>query len=227
MTKTTRVLEPEVMDTVDEALTYDEMDHADVNRRFVDDLLRSPIPAGEFLDLGTGTGRIPIELCQRNPQFRILAIDMAVSMLDVARNHVEIAHLSHQIQLDRADVKQLPYANGRFALVMSNSILHHLPEPARAIREAIRVARPEARFFFRDLLRPATTKEIEELVGTYAEHESPHGRQLFRASLHAALNLEEIRALVMAHGFPADSVVSSSDRHWTWDARRSQQLQLQ
>src|SRR5262245_44712142 len=34
-----RVLEPEVMDTVEEAVNYDAMDHAEVNRRFVDDLL--------------------------------------------------------------------------------------------------------------------------------------------------------------------------------------------
>ncbi len=34
-----RVLEPEVMDTVEEAVDYDAMDHAEVNRRFVDDLL--------------------------------------------------------------------------------------------------------------------------------------------------------------------------------------------
>ena len=34
-----RVLEPEVMDSTDEARDYDAMDHGEVNRRFVDDLL--------------------------------------------------------------------------------------------------------------------------------------------------------------------------------------------
>ena len=34
-----RVLEPEVMDTPEEAIAYDEMDHSEVNRRFVADLL--------------------------------------------------------------------------------------------------------------------------------------------------------------------------------------------
>ena len=34
-----RVLEPEVMDTPDEARDYNEMDHSEVNRLFVDDLL--------------------------------------------------------------------------------------------------------------------------------------------------------------------------------------------
>ena len=34
-----RVLEPEVMDTPEEARDYDGMDHSEVNQLFVDDLL--------------------------------------------------------------------------------------------------------------------------------------------------------------------------------------------
>ncbi len=34
-----RVLEPEVMDTPEQASAYDAMDHSEVNRRFVDDVL--------------------------------------------------------------------------------------------------------------------------------------------------------------------------------------------
>ena len=42
----TRVLEPEVMDTAEEAADYDSMDHAEVNRRFVDDFLTALADAG-------------------------------------------------------------------------------------------------------------------------------------------------------------------------------------
>ena len=37
----TRILEPEVMDTVAEAVDYNSMDHSHVNCVFVDDLLAS------------------------------------------------------------------------------------------------------------------------------------------------------------------------------------------
>ncbi len=46
-----RVLEPEVMDTPDEASAYDRMDHAEVNRRFVTDLLTAADAQG--VNLGT------------------------------------------------------------------------------------------------------------------------------------------------------------------------------
>jgi hypothetical protein len=40
-----RILEPEFMDTAEEARDYDSMDHAEVNRRFVDDLLAALLKA--------------------------------------------------------------------------------------------------------------------------------------------------------------------------------------
>ena len=76
-----RTLEPEVMDSHEEAVTYDEMSHEAVNDLFVTDLLTAGLPAGEILDLGAGTGRIPIELSKREEETRIVAIDLSVSIL--------------------------------------------------------------------------------------------------------------------------------------------------
>ena len=59
-----RVLEPEVMDDPKESLQYDEMDHLQVNQRFVDDMQKFAPVEGRVLDIGTGTARIPILLCE-------------------------------------------------------------------------------------------------------------------------------------------------------------------
>ena len=67
-----RVLETEAMDTSAEALDYDSMDHGEVNRVFVADLLAAGPPEGEILDLGTGTALIPIELCQQAADARVI-----------------------------------------------------------------------------------------------------------------------------------------------------------
>ena len=148
-----RTLEPEVMDTPEEARDYDAMDHGDVNRRFVDDLLAAVGESlGDVLDLGTGTAQIPIELCRRGLDCRIMAVDAALAMLDVARMNVEIAGATMQIQLDRVDAKDLIYEDGSFDTVISNSIVHHIPEPMRVMQEALRVLKPGGWLFFRDLL---------------------------------------------------------------------------
>ena len=215
-----RVLEPEVMDSLDEALDYDAMDHSEVNRRFVADLLAEGEIVGDVLDLGAGTARIPIELCQACATCRVVAIDLATHMLDVARNNIEFARLTDRIRLNRADAKQLPYDDGQFAAVISNSIIHHVPEPVQVFREAMRATAPGGRLFFRDLLRPASEEQVISLVQSYAGQENEHSRQMFEASLRAALSLEEASSLVTALGFDPQSVQVTSDRHWTWSARR-------
>lgn len=215
-----RVLEPEVMDTPEEARAYNAMDHSEVNRRFVDDFLSGGPVTGEILDLGAGTALIPIELCQRDADARVLAIDLSVSMLDLARGNIEMASLMSQIMLDRVDGKGLPYADGRFAAVMSNSIVHHIPEPLAVLQEAWRVLAPGGLVFIRDLLRPEDDASVQDLVDTYAAAATAHQRQMFDDSLRAALSLDEIRQLIGAVGSSPDSVQPTSDRHWTWRARK-------
>ncbi len=196
------------------------MDHSEVNRKFVDDLLAAGNIAGDILDLGTGTALIPVELCKRVEDCRVMASDASYHMLDLARYHLEIASLTDRIQLDMADAKQMPYADEMFDIVISNSIVHHIAEPAAVLQAAVRVTKPGGLLFFRDLMRPETEDQLDQLVETYSGQESEHAQQLFRDSLHAALNLDEMRQIVTQLGFEPDTVLATSDRHWTWIAHR-------
>jgi ubiquinone/menaquinone biosynthesis C-methylase UbiE len=222
----TRVLEPELMDTPQEARDYDSMDHAAVNRLFVSDLLAflATLPEQErhdMLDLGTGTAQIPIEFCRQSPQGRILAIDAAIEMLELARYNLELASVTTRVQLAHVDAKLLPYPDAMFDIVMSNSIVHHIPEPATALAEAVRVLKPGGAIFFRDLMRPESDAEVQRLVELYAGECNEHQRAMFDASLRAALTLDEVQALIAPLGFSAESVTATSDRHWTWGAVRA------
>ncbi len=213
-----RVLEPEVMDSAEEALDYDAMDHGAVNQTFVDDLLAGGEVEGDVIDLGTGTAQIPILLCQHADACRIMAIDLSIAMLDLARLNIEVNGLIDRISLAHVDSKALPYDDEAFDLVISNSIVHHIPEPASVLADAVRVLKPGGRLFFRDLLRPVDEATVEHLVATYAGEADAHQRQMFDDSLRAALSLDEIREIVTALGFAAESVTATSDRHWTWAA---------
>lgn len=216
-----RVLEPEVMDTAEEALAYDAMDHAEVNRAFVDDFLAAGAAAGEVLDLGTGTAQIPVELCRRDGAFRVTAVDLSANMLHLARAKIEVAGLAQCIRLSLVDAKQLPYAKDRFSAVMSNSIVHHIPLPGDALAEAWRVLAPGGLVFVRDLLRPADDEEVRRLVDAHAAGATEHQRRLFDDSLRAALSLDEIRGFVAELGQDPGHVRQTTDRHWTWTERKS------
>lgn len=215
-----RVLETEVMDTLAEAVDYGAMDHAEVNRVFVADLLAAGPYEGETLDLGTGTAQIPIALCRQRPHARVLGVDSAENMLEVARRNVQEAGLADRIQLQRVDAKRLPYADGQFANVISNSIVHHVPDPKEVIEEAWRVAAPGGLVFFRDLSRPEDDRTVRRLVETYAAGANRHQQRMLENSLRAALTVEEVRHLVAELRQSPDSVRATSDRHWTWVASK-------
>lgn len=213
-----RILEPEVMDSAAEARDYDAMDHAHVNQLFVSDLLTF---AGDFttvLDVGAGTAQIPIELCRRHPAARVTAIDMAQHMLDVGRANLEKANLTDRIELRLVDAKKMPFAAGSFDAVMSNSIVHHIPEPFAVFAEMARVVKPGGVLFVRDLLRPVDAGALEHFVKTYAGEANAHQQKMFADSLHAALTLDEVRGMVECLGFDPLAVRQTSDRHWTFAA---------
>jgi ubiquinone/menaquinone biosynthesis C-methylase UbiE len=214
-----RVLEPELMDTPEEAAGYDAMDHSAVNRVFAADFLVG-YRGGRVLDVGTGTAQIPIEVCRQHPTVTVDALDAAEHMLAVARQNVERAGLTGRIALHLARGQRLPFEGGSFPAVMSNSIVHHIPEPRGVLAEMVRVLAPGGWLFVRDLLRPADRQTLEGLVNLYAAEANDHQRGMFRDSLHAALTVDEVRALVAALGFNPDDVRQTTDRHWTWATRR-------
>ncbi|HEV8071460.1 MAG TPA: class I SAM-dependent methyltransferase [Planctomycetaceae bacterium] len=216
-----RILEPEVMDTEQEAIEYNTMDHSAVNRAFVDDLLRLATGDARILDVGTGTALIPLELCSRGKQWHVVAVDLAQAMLDMAAKNVAAAKLEQQIELKLVDAKRLPFVDGEFAVVMSNSIIHHIPDPADCLKEMVRVVSGDGGLLFvRDLLRPESEEQLQHLVETYAGDADEHQQKMFGESLHAALTLDEVRALAGRFGIGADCIQQTTDRHWTLAWRR-------
>lgn len=213
-----RILEPEIMDSPNDAKDYDAMDHSVVNQRFVADFLQVWNGRSPILDVGTGTAQIPIEFCRQSPSGTIIAIDLAQSMIDLGWKNVRCAGLEDRIELRRVNARSTGFAEASFPAIMSNSIIHHIPEPIEVFREMLRLASPGATLFVRDLMRPRDLAELEHLVQTYAGDANAHQRQLFRDSLHAALTVAEVQELVGHWGFAADSVRPTSDRHWTWSA---------
>jgi ubiquinone/menaquinone biosynthesis C-methylase UbiE len=230
-----RVLEPEVMDTAEEAADYDAMDHGAVNRAFVDDLLaEGPADLSATLDAGTGTALIALELCRRSPSARVLAIDLATHMLALGEANVRAAGMASRVRLERRDAKSTGLESARFSTVMSNSLVHHVPDPEALLRELARLLAPGALLFVRDLVRPSDEDELGALMDRYAGGRLPSNgsgsgagpadrafrqRALFDASLRAALSLDEVQATARAAGLADAHVDRSSDRHFTLVAR--------
>jgi len=207
-----RVLEPEVMDTVEDAEAYDAMDHSGANDAFVTRLLELGAH-GRVLDIGCGPGHIPLQLVTQKPELKVMAVDLSHNMLKIAEEHRAVCAHGEQVEFVIADAKGLDFPDDSFDTVCSNSILHHIPDPVPFLREAWRVLKPGGVFLIRDLFRPDDSKTVADLVSTHAADEAEYARELFRASLCAAFTPDELVEVARTAGISGAEVVEDSDRH--------------
>jgi len=149
-----------------------------------------------------------------------MASDASTQMLELARYNIEIHHMLDRIQLHRGDAKKLIFGREFFDGVISNSLVHHLPDCQEFFSESLRVLRPGGVLFIRDLFRPESQSEVERLVALHAGTESERSQQLFRQSLQAALTLEEVAKIVSPLGIDPMCIRMTSDRHWTLAYRK-------
>lgn len=214
-----RELEPEVMDTPEEADGYDSMDHSLPNKNFVDRLIELGA-YGRMLDIGTGPGHIPLVVCERIPGTEVLGIDLSKNMLRHAERHRAASPHAARVRYELADAKGLPYPTHSFDTVYSNTILHHIPNPRPFLSEAYRVLRRGGVLLIRDLFRPPTKERALELVALHAAGADPYQQELFRASLHAAFTPEELRQMAREAGMFDATVVIDTDRHMSLQIAR-------
>ena len=207
-----RVLEPEVMDTAEEADGYDEMDHSVPNAAFVERLAELGAH-GRVLDIGTGPGHLPLMLCERLADVQVIGVDLAEHMLRHAERHRAASRYKDRVEFRLADAKGLPFEDAAFDTVYSNTILHHIPDPRPFLGEALRVLKPGGVLLIRDLFRPDCPERALELVHEHAANETPYQQELFRASLCAAFTPDELAAVRDEVGIQNAEIVIDSDRH--------------
>jgi ubiquinone/menaquinone biosynthesis C-methylase UbiE len=209
-----RTLEPEVMDTEEDAAEYEAIDNTEVNSEFVDHVMRVGPVHGSAIDIGAGPGHVAVLLARRAPEMRVLAVDLADSMLARARAHVAGSGVKSRVVVMRADAKDTGFAASSFDLVISNSLVHHIPEPVAFFAEVARIVRPSGAILIKDLHRPDDDEMHRALVARYAQDCSPRQRTLFSDSLRAGLTVDEVTQACARAGLRGVSVKKVSDRHW-------------
>jgi ubiquinone/menaquinone biosynthesis C-methylase UbiE len=214
-----RILEQEIMDSQEDADEYASFDNSAVNDEFVARALELAPAAGAVLDIGTGPADIAVLLAQRAPALRILAIDLGEHMLRLARANVAKAGLTDRVEVRKADAKATGLPGASFDLVISNSLVHHIPEPSSLFAELARLASPRAGLFIKDLHRPETEAELERLVDTYAQGCTEYQRRAFSESLHAGLTVAEVQGICSSLGLRGVEIRRCSDRHWCLERR--------
>jgi cyclopropane fatty-acyl-phospholipid synthase-like methyltransferase len=215
-----RTLEPELMDEDVQARAYAEADFAVPHDRFVT-LLRDAWPRdrgplrGAMLDLGCGPADVTVRVAKAFDDVTIDGVDGAEAMLALGRIRVAQAGLAQRVQLQRAFLPHDRAPRDAYDVVISNSLLHHLPEGSTLWNTVTAYAKPGAFVFVMDLMRPETPGDVDRILDEHAQGEPEILRRDFHASLHAAFTVDEVRIQLHAAGLDHLRIDVVSDRHFT------------
>ena len=94
------------------------------------------------LDVGCGVGITPCNISKAQ-DCRIVGVDLRESMIDRARERARRSNLEDRVEFRVGDAQQLPFEDNRFDVVMAESVLAFVEDKPGALRECLRVTRPE------------------------------------------------------------------------------------
>ncbi len=92
------------------------------------DRLQTLISEGIGLDIGTGDGKIPEILMKKNPEIKILGLELS-----------DRCQKSDNVIV--YDGKRIPFKDKSVDFIMLVDVLHHIENPGELLRECLRVAK--------------------------------------------------------------------------------------
>ncbi|MFH1381322.1 MAG: class I SAM-dependent methyltransferase [Chloroflexota bacterium] len=164
---------------------------------FVRKILNRGIRGGRVLDIGTGSGRLAIELAKRKScDFEIIALDISENMVRQARANARQAGVDKKIKFMVGTAAALPFPAGSFDLVMSYASLHHWFEPVAVFNEIGRVVKEAGTYIIRDNKRLYHNPLWKPVIWLMSRFMNKRHRENWPKAIMASYTVPEIREIL-------------------------------
>lgn len=176
-------------------------------------------PGMRVLDCGCGVGSITTDLAELVAPGQVIGIDRDASQLDVARQLAADRGVTN-VTFEVGNVYQLEYADASFDAVLAHTILVHLSDRLRALREMRRVLTPNGVIAVSDddygtfVFSPpgSSVQHFIDLWGKYLVHNG--GNPYYSRHLRGLLQ-EAGFAETEGHAVAADYYGTRAETRWT------------
>lgn len=212
-----RILEPELMDDMGQAMAYADADFEEPHSRVIE-LFKSEFPGagikGHILDLGCGPGDMTFRFAYLFPESRVTGVDGSAAMIELANKRKKSEKtIADRVVFIEGALPGAPVPRTPYSLIVSNSLLHHLHNPDILWKSILEYSSPGTKIFVVDLLRPGNREEAGRIVEQYSVNEPEILKRDFYNSLLAAFRPEEVERQLSDSGLSELSVRVVSDRH--------------
>jgi demethylmenaquinone methyltransferase / 2-methoxy-6-polyprenyl-1,4-benzoquinol methylase len=113
----------------------------------------SPPINGVALDVGSGTGKVALDLARRMPHGQVIASDFAEPMLRQGKSTVGSSTIGRRVRFVVADALHLPFADASIDCVTSAFTVRNLTSALEGFREMARVTRAGGRVVCLEITR--------------------------------------------------------------------------
>ena len=109
----------------------------------------------DLLDIATGTGDVVISLVKSDANIRnAYGVDLAVGMLDIAKEKVKKEGLQSKITLQKGDAQALPFVENTFDALTISFGIRNIPDLRLALLEMYRVLKKDGRVIILEFSLP-------------------------------------------------------------------------
>lgn len=142
------------------------------------------LPSGAVvLDVGCGPGFMSLPIARMANTGRVYCLDLSGEMLSALQKNADQAGLSDRIETIEAPADASGLEGASVDLVVSNNVVHELPDPPAAFAEWMRLLKPGGRVVFNDfrdtrLVRLFMSGRHDDVHGPYREEGEVESRLL-------------------------------------------------
>ena len=106
-------------------------------REFI--LTKAKVSGGRILEVGTGRGHMAVALAKNG--LKVVSIDLDRKAQKTAKLKLKSLKLDNSVSLKNMNAERLKYKDSFFNEVISVNFIHHAKNPAKCLKEMVRVAR--------------------------------------------------------------------------------------